>query len=115
MNKMKKFRIWSNKTSKYYYVEKISDIPKDIDDDCQIEYFIGLQDKKGVDIYEGDIVECYTWFDGYEAKPKHKTKIIVEVEVKSSIHNKYSSGTDGCQIFESILICGNIHLSCCFF
>lgn len=69
------------------------------------------KDVDGIEIYEGDIVSCYKWFDGSQSKPKDRTEIEVEVLLNSSIDDKYHSGFSGMDLFRNIKVIGNIYES----
>lgn len=106
MNREIKFRVWSIPLKSMFY-DDVGIFRKNQTEEILMQ-FTGLKDKNGKAIYEGDIVSCYTWFDGTQDKPDKKSIIKVELYLKTNITESMHGGYDGYEHFEDIEVIGNI-------
>jgi hypothetical protein len=81
---------------------------KDSINDYVFQFAIGQHDIKGNEIFQGDIVSCYWWFDGEQTRPEEKSALEVNAWIGSSIDARFTGGYDGVWHFEDVEILGNI-------
>ncbi len=106
-----KFRVWNKKYQQFtspMFSELDIDQIFDNDDNYVFQQFTGLMDKNNKEIYEGDIVSCYAWFDGMENRPIKKSIIEVKLYYTTTITQEMCGGYDGTQRYEDVEIIGNI-------
>ena len=117
------FRVWDKINSRFLPSDKIvignevliiydtfgQTVINRNDPDYILSFSIDKKDIHGQDIYEGDIVLCYKWFDGSENKPRQKSQHIVTASIETNMDPTYEGGWDGTWNVEEIEIIGNIY------
>lgn len=120
-----KFRVWDTKnkqflsqSSEYYHIGDVTGIPYTLNeilnklDRFVVQQWTGLKDSKGVDVYEGDIIErkTLTKTENHSYNYCHCYEVIYSTDEASYIL-KYGSGDDFVYLsdfIDNLEIIGNI-------
>ena len=113
LSKMKtaelKFRAWSPVDGYFVYFDLYEGVPQGWGMGLhEPEMFTGLTDTSGIEIYEGDIIQCLRKDCIFGNPDKIETRTVT-MEFKSSIHDYESGGPDGIIEYIKPRIIGNIH------
>jgi hypothetical protein len=113
LSKMKtadlKFRAWSPVDKAFVHFDLHEGVPQGYGLGLhEPEMFTGLTDTSGIEIYEGDIIQCIR-VDNIFGNPDKLTTRTVTMEFKSSIHDYESGGPDGSIEYTQPRIVSHIH------